>query len=309
MLVLDGCSKAIKKKVVDVVRPYFNDYLLNPDYSIKDTLCDNSFFAKQDSHNEFSFRIMKDDYVPSSICDFSLFFSRAYMQRAVYKKCKTKMSPSWSFVTLYYMGFFSATALLRIFPSVRSYLYIDDGLSNKLSNILTLYQGEIIRLKKGNYQMRPSSDTNEVKINLKSTKLGAHESTWDLLKSLFTFTESICSGYEKDFYKEIRRYMLSDAYPPSRLRNHINYNSKIIIHEVNLKFQFFHNLEISNENVEGDLLSNFSTPNATKELQAAYFFDFLYRYVENIYINLIEKDKRRSKLFNSLKYFCKTNMN
>jgi hypothetical protein len=55
--------------------------------------------------------ISKDDYYKALHCDIELFMNKSTVQYCDFLQSK-KNSPCWSFVTLYYLTFFSATCFL-----------------------------------------------------------------------------------------------------------------------------------------------------------------------------------------------------
>ena len=306
MLILEGCSKQIESTIVMPIGKYIKNYLSCPDSTLKDSLCRVAIRAEQSSStsSEFEFHMLEEDYYSSILCDFSLFFSRAYLQRATYSKCGTRASPSWRFVTLYYMAFFSATALTRLFSN--GFIYIDNNTGSRLSSILTSYAGIPTVINRGNYEFRKKTSVDPI-ILLKQSSKSTHEATWNFLLNIFQANVFKTShGYEKEFYRELIGYMKSDNYPPSMIRNYINYETKICIHEIRNMFYFYHNADLSNEDIEDLLINNLVASSYNKEEVAAIFFDFIYRYTSNIYEKFYACYLPKNPLSRALSHFKKS---
>lgn len=246
--------------------------------TLKESLKNKTLNAEFRNH-EFFFTIERDDAYSAAMCDFSLFFTRAEIQNETYKKCSTKMSASWRFVTLYYMAFFAATAIAKIHN--KGYLYIDEKLSNSLSSILTSYASNVYTvIPKGNYSYWLKKYNGIYSIVLKKDSRGAHEATWQNIENAFKQVRMVTTPPDTNFLDEVLLFLNNNESSPYALRNIINYTGSIGIEEIKNKFSFSYDATIPDD----DLIDEFTKELVSQKYQSnktfALLFDFIYRYAE-----------------------------
>lgn len=302
MLILGGHSEYIEKRVIPKFSLYFKDFFHTPEATLKSVLRTKSTFAfPGENSSVFNFRMPYSEYCTAVLCDFSLFFARAFMQRSAYLKCHKLMPRSWSFVTLYYMGFFSAVALARLIPLCRSYMFVEPPMARTLSELLTLYSQEKILMHKGSYFVDERREGDETIVSLSKTGSGAHEAAWSILGEVFKKHAANTSNGERDYIAMIVDYTSSKFYSPSKDRNEINYFSDIVIRELQNEALFVHNTKLSCAELEDNLMQNLLAPHINTKDTEVLFFEFIYNYACSIFTGLCENlPDGKSELFERL---------
>jgi len=135
-------------------------------------------------------------------------------------------SEAWNIVTVYYLGFFSAQALLRLIGSPIFFI------GSELANSLTTNTG--FNFHKGAYSLVKLSDSSATisEYQLKISKQRPHDLVWNTLfnllqKKLDTASTSQSSNPETVYYSNLLTKPLYKVYNtnawPSEVRNRCNY--------------------------------------------------------------------------------------
>lgn len=257
--------------------------------------------TKIEKKSNFILTVSESEIKNSKINDFLLYYIRARLQMEMIKR--SKIYNSWLFVSLYYMGFFSATALTRLMGDSHIYLYESEA--RRISDAISLHEHSIIEIDKGNYCVTCAGD----KVFLKKTKKGAHEQAWDGLKNVFSCLD-VPEEENRSFLKLLCAYLDSEVYPPSSIRNKINYRADIGFWELGGKFCFDYLIK-TRKNLFIDLyileLLKMTRSRSDYNMLSACFFDFIFSICDYIFkkidtSNLDHKIKSYIKLSYDKKY-------
>src|SRR5690606_30013203 len=95
-----------------------------------------------------------------------------------------KNATTWSFVTLYYLLFFSATTFLRFFH--RGYLYLSTNHINSIENYYAAVHSSPIRLQQGTYYFAasPSPNAGQIIITISHKSDGVHKLTLNMISDI-----------------------------------------------------------------------------------------------------------------------------
>lgn len=216
-----------RKDILDI---YLTDTIkinLNQN-SLSEWLSEAYFSPISGAKDKIDFEANKFDLSLRLINDTDLLLNQASEQLIEiikYNDDKTMRSDAWAFVTLYYFGFFSAQAFLRLIGTPN--FFINQAVSISLTKA-TGYQ-----ISSGAYKLEKIEDlqgqTNRYRIS--KSKLKIHEATWNLLFYIFEkkmkLHEKYLTSEEILFYNAFLSKNLNDVYSSnywaSELRNKINY--------------------------------------------------------------------------------------
>ncbi len=183
----------------------------------------------------------KDDLLKCLLGDIDYFYTRALVQYMNIINSSDKLSSCWGVVTQYYFSFFSVNTLLRM--SHRGNTYLNSSDCKAISDVLTIFNGELIKLQPGNYVFNiiQYDDSSDLCLELKKSNSGTHEQTWLTLGLL---VDELLVNKKKDEEYTLLRIIkqIADEYKvnfPSILRNEINYRPQYGYMSINQEISNF----------------------------------------------------------------------
>lgn len=193
-------------------------------WSFKDIITTKLISLKKLTGRSYEIEIAKEDYYKAIHCDTELFMNKIFVQLSDFKK-QSNVSPSWSFITLYYFTFFNATCLFRFID--KGFIFLNKEQTKRLDDFSLAVYSEGITVDTGNYYFAFKEVNNYGNIILILTHKGdsVHKSTWIQLES--TLREFINNS---DNNENVLYSLLLDHFTkfkseyPSNLRNRLNYN-------------------------------------------------------------------------------------
>lgn len=203
-----------------IKRPKFSHW------SLKETITNNIISLVKLTKNEIEIEIEEELFYKSLHCEIELFMNKSIIQYADYSK-SNKSSQCWSFVTLYYLSFFSTTCFFRFLRC--GFIFLTKEQIDRINNYSLIHYGSIITLSPGNYFFKfkeVNLDGNVVlKLNYKSE--GVHKLNWLHLESIFKEFLTKSDIEEKLIYDTfLSHFNIFSPEFPSHLRNKLNYNGE-----------------------------------------------------------------------------------
>ncbi|MCF0075329.1 hypothetical protein LZD49_32930 [Dyadobacter sp. CY261] len=194
-------------------------------WSFKDIITKNVISLNKLQGKSVEVEISKSDYYRALHCEIELFMNKATIQYADYIKSQTS-SPSWSFVTLYYLTFFSTTCFFRFLN--RGFIFFSSEQIKRLEDFSQAVYSDVISLDSGNYyfNLKETTETDTVIITLTFKGDNIHKQNWIQLEATFREMLADCDETEETIIKTfISHFAAFKTEYPSWLRNRLNYNS------------------------------------------------------------------------------------
>ena len=193
-------------------------------WSLKDVISEQMRSVRKISKNAFEIELDEDVFYKAMHCETELFMNKMMIQYADYKSIEST-SRTWSFVTMYYFGFFNLTCLFRICN--RGFVFFSNEHLKKITQFYELKYNEVYALGTGNYyfNIKEVTDHGSVIITL-NQKPDVHKSSWEqFVIFLSTELRKTCNNQEGLIYDELLKdFSAYTSMFPSQMRNKLNYN-------------------------------------------------------------------------------------
>lgn len=270
-------------------------------WNLKDILSNNIISLKKLAGKSFEIELSKEDYYKAIHCEIELFMNKSTIQHKDLLK-QTDVSKTWSFVTLYYLSFFSITLLFRFID--RGFLFFSREQLKKISDFSLAVYSEVIEFPTGNYyfNLKEINELGNAVITLTYKGDNVHKTSWIYFEEVINEFCSNSKDHELLIYNYLLNFFKKNNFEfPSRLRNKLNYNgessildiddilneSKIL--EVNSKFLRSLSSINQDDKTENNLISQISH-------FCSYFFELNNKLYEqyklrNEYCKPFEKDR------------------
>lgn len=201
-------------------------------WSLKEVFTTRLISLNKLTGNSIEIELNPIDYYKAIQCDIELFMNKTLIQYLDFKT-QNNISKTWSFVTLYYFTFFSATCLFRILD--KGFIFLSKDHIQNLENFSLALYSNIISLNTGNYYFNLKNINNygNVVLTLTHKSDSVHKGTWFQLESTFRDLKQFSKGTEKVIYELLLDHFskFKTEYP-SNLRNKLNYNGESSIHDL-----------------------------------------------------------------------------
>jgi hypothetical protein len=261
-------------------------------WSLKDVFTNKILSLTKLTGKSIEIELEKEDYYKAIQCDVEMFMNKTLIQSLDYINQKNTSS-TWSFVTLYYLLFFSTTCLFRLLD--KGFIFLSKEHTNRLENYSLARYSSIISLDAGNYyfNIKEINSYGNVVINLTSKGDSVHKSTWYQLESTFRDFKKVSKEDETVLYELLLDHFskFKTEYP-SHLRNKLNYNGESCVHDLEnlLPIQ---KLQEINKNFLKNLVS-FDSDNLSYENQmksVSFLASFIFELNNNLYNEYICRSK------------------
>jgi hypothetical protein len=201
-------------------------------WSLKDIITSRVISINKLSGKAFEIELKKEDYYKALHCDIELFMNKSMVQYSDFIKSKEN-SPCWSFVTLYYLTFFSTTCLFRFLN--RGFIFLSTEQKKRLELFFQAVHSEVVAIDSGNYYFHYKEENAEgnVIITLSFKGDNVHKLNWLQLESTFREFLPNCDNDEKivlDLF--LLHFSKFRQEFPSNLRNKLNYNGESSILDI-----------------------------------------------------------------------------
>lgn len=237
-------------------------------WSLKDVFTNKLISLNKLSGKSYEIELTINDYYKAIHCDIELFMNKIFVQYSDFKK-QTNISPSWSFVTLYYFTFFNATCLFRF--TDKGFIFLNREQAKRIEDFSIAMYSNIISVATGNYYFSVKEINSYGNIVLIVSHKGdsVHKSTWIQMESSLREFAGFSDSNESVLYNLLlNQFTQFQSEFPSNLRNKLNYNgdSSILdlensipfmtLREINLNYlQELTNLDTNNSNIINQMKS------------------------------------------------------
>lgn len=201
-------------------------------WSFKDIISQNIISLTKLSGSSVELEIGKNDYYKALHCDIELFMNKSIVQYADFLNSK-KNSPCWSFVTLYYLAFFSSTCLFRFLD--KGFIFLNEEQIKRINDFSIAMYSEGLALKSGNYYFycKNESENGNIILSLSHKSEGVHKLNWIQLENTFRNFLPYCDDDEKAIFNIfLQHFSIFNPSFPSNLRNKLNYNGESSILDI-----------------------------------------------------------------------------
>ncbi len=154
-------------------------------WNLKDILSNNIISLKKLFGKSFEIELSKEDYYKAIHCEIELFMNKSAIQHKDLIK-QIDVSKTWSFVTLYYLSFFSITLLYRFLD--RGFLFFSREQLKRISDFSLAIYSDIIEFPTGNYyfNLKEINESGNVVIVLTFKGDNVHKTSWNYFEEVLT---------------------------------------------------------------------------------------------------------------------------
>ena len=252
-------------------------------WSLKDTITSNVISLNKLTGKTVEIEISKDDYYKALHCDIELFMNKVTIQYSDFINSKAN-SPCWSFVTLYYLAFFSTTCFFRFLN--KGFIFLTTEQKKRLEDFSIAVYSSPISLDSGNYYFSFKEENSNGNIVLTLTFKGesVHKLNWIQLENTLRDFLPNCDEDEKTIYKTfLLHFSTFKSEFPSNLRNKLNYNgeSSILDFEESISYLDIQNI---NKNFVKGLFKIDTKVNTKNQIESiGYLSSYLYKLNNELY--------------------------
>ncbi len=234
----DSNFTSLRNNYIVPLTQYQGEYKKSQFNSLKVLLSSRFTSLTNLSGKTFELELEPDLLYTALINDIELFYTRAIVQAADLTR-PGGMSSSWRFVTQYYFGFFSITALFRILK--RGFVFFSKGECVTFNSLATSLLSSVVHITAGNYSfkyLRTETNGNMI-FHFANIGEGVHNKTWNATAELLLDFCNQSDGDEKTIL-QVMRQMSIDYKPdlPSEVRNIINYHGPYGMRSISDEFTF-----------------------------------------------------------------------
>lgn len=194
-------------------------------WSFKDIITSKLISLNKRTGKSIEIELPIEDYYKAIHSDIELFMNKSVIQYSDFRCQKKGVSPSWSFVTLYYLAFFSTTCLFRFLD--KGFIFLSREHVKKLEDFSLIVHSNPISLDTGNYyfSFKEVNLYGNVVLIFSFKGESVHKSTWLQLEATLREFNQNCDANESAIYNFILDHFskFSSEFP-SNLRNRLNYN-------------------------------------------------------------------------------------
>ncbi len=196
-------------------------------YTVKQLMISGQFNSvRQTDKATFEFICPRDRILETVTSDFELFYTKAHIQERNAKLSPSSISPCWRLVSEYYLFFYAAVALSRLFA--RGLSYLQNNEATTLSSIISVGAGQIHQIPGGNFRYRvlDPTDPNLLCLRVEFGSKSSHEGVWDLVSEIVREIADMSSADDEELavLKAVRAFLrhFGSSFMSS-LRNDVNY--------------------------------------------------------------------------------------
>lgn len=259
-------------------------------WSLKDVFTNKIISLNKLSGKSFEIELTKNDYYKAIHCDIELFMNKVFIQYSDYKK-QTDVSPSWSFITLYYLAFFNSTCLFRFID--KGFIFLNKTHAKIIEDFSIALYSDPIAVDIGNYyfSVKEINSYGNIVLSLSHKGDSVHKSTWLQMESSLREFLTTSDPSEIVLYNLLLNHFTKfKSEYPSNLRNKLNYNGDSSILDLENSIPYLTLREINSNylkeltNIDTSISSNI---NQMKSL--SYLTSFLFELNQRLYKEYIDR--------------------
>lgn len=259
-------------------------------WSLKDIFTTNLISLKKLIGKSYEIELTKDDYYKAIHCDIELFMNKVIIQYSDFKK-QENISPTWSFITLYYLTFFNATCLFRFID--KGFIFLSKEQSKRIEEFSLALYSDSISVDIGNYyfSVKEINEYDNVVLTLTHKGDSVHKSTWIQMEATLRQFVNSSVDSEKDLYNLLLNHFTKfKSEYPSNLRNKLNYNGDSSILDIECRIPYLELMEInSNYLIELTKLDTSISNNINQMKSISYLTSFLFELNKKLYQEYTER--------------------
>jgi hypothetical protein len=259
-------------------------------WSLKEVFTKKIISLNKLNGNAFEIELPKEDYYKAIHCDIELFMNKVFVQYSDFKK-QNGVSPTWSFITLYYFTFFNATCLFRFID--KGFIFLNKEQSKHLEDFSIALYSDSISVNTGNYyfSVKEINLYGNIVLTLNYKGESVHKSTWVQMESTLRDFVRTSDSNEMVVYKLLLNHFVkfkSDY--PSNLRNKLNYNgdSSIIDLENSIPYLTLKDINLHYLKELTNLDTSISN-NINQMKSTCYLTSFLFELNKKLYKEYIDR--------------------
>ena len=201
-------------------------------WSLKDVITQNIISLNKLAGKSVEIEVSKSDYYKALHCDIELFMNKSIIQYSDFTKSKIN-SPCWSFVTLYYLAFFSTTCFFRFLS--KGFIFLTSEQKKRIEDFSLAVYSTPISLDSGNYyfNFKEENANGNIIITLSFKGESVHKLNWIQLENTLRDFLPNCDSDERAIYTAfLSHFSTFKSDFPSNLRNKLNYNGESSILDI-----------------------------------------------------------------------------
>lgn len=253
-------------------------------WSLKDVFTSKLISLEKLTGKVFEIELTKEDYYKAVHCDIELFMNKVFVQYSDFKR-QSNISPTWSFITLYYFTFFNATSLFRFID--KGFIFLNREQSKRLEDYSLARYSNPISVDIGNYyySIKEINSYGNIVLNLSHKGDSVHKSTWIQMESTFRDFLNYSDTSEVVLYNLLLNHFTKfKSEYPSNLRNKLNYNGDSSILDLENSIPYLGIKEINSNSLKE--LTNLDTSisnNINQMNSICYLSSFLFELNQKLY--------------------------
>lgn len=252
-------------------------------WGFKEVLTTQLIELRKISANIYEIEISKSDFYKALHCDIELFMNKCFVQYNDFVVSKNNSS-TWSFVTMYYLSFFSMTAFFRLMR--KGFIFLQQDQAKNLENFSLAMYGTIISVKPGNYYFSYNGESanGNIILNLSNKGEGVHKLSWIQLENTIREFLPFCDADEKTIFQSLLNYFIYfKSEFPSHLRNKLNYHGDSSLLDLDKKL-INKDLKFEERDLIRGILSINNDSRLENQINAISFLSsFLFKYANRLY--------------------------
>lgn len=259
-------------------------------WSLKDVFTKKLVSLNKLSGKAFEIELTKEDYYKAIHCDIELFMNKVFVQYSDFKK-QNSVSPSWSFVTLYYFTFFNATCLFRFID--KGFIFLNREQSKRLEEFSIALYSDPISVDSGNYyfSVKEINSYGNIVLTINHKGDSVHKSTWLQMESTLREFVNTSDPNEVVLYNLLLNHFTKfKSEYPSNLRNKLNYNGDSSILDLENSIPYLTLKEINSNYLKELTNLDTSIPSNINQMNSiTYLASFLFELNKKLYKEYIDR--------------------
>ena len=260
-------------------------------WSLKDIITQNVISLNKLTGKSVEIEVSKSDYYKALHCDIELFMNKSIIQYSDFIK-SNKSSPCWSFVTLYYLAFFSTTCFFRFLS--KGFIFLNSDQKKRLEDFSLAVYSTPISLDSGNYYFcfKEENANGNIVITLSFKGEGVHKLNWIQLENTLRDFLPTCDSDERAVYRAfLNHFSVFKTEFPSNLRNKLNYNGESSIFDIEDSVSYIDLKQINANFIKG--LFNIDTTISIKNQidSIGHLSSFLFKFNAALYKEYLDRSE------------------
>jgi len=258
-------------------------------WSLKDVITTNILSLNKLTGKSIEIEVSKSDYYKALHCDIELFMNKSFVQYSDFVK-SLHNSPCWSFVTLYYLAFFSTTCFFRFLG--KGFIFLTSEQKRRVEQYSLAVYSSPISLESGNYYFsyKEENSVGNIILTLSFKGESVHKLNWIQLESTLRDFLPKCDNDERAIYTSFLSHFTSfKSEFPSNLRNKLNYNGESSILDLEKTIAYI-DIQNINANFVKGLFNIDTTLNFKNQIDSiGYLTSYLIKFNKELYREYLDR--------------------